>query len=241
MGERSADPGARHVLADTASGVQPRERIDQGAKTRDRYCRRPTAPSSFQVRAADGKVALSWAPSTDAVGVTGYRVYQDGALVGSPTATSFIASGLVNGRTYTYVVKASDGAGNLSASSTVSSAMPVAVVPTATGALRPYDAQSPWNTPIGSAPAIDARSASLIGAVADNKLPLTSDPDQYAVCVYTVSDRTPRRTVTLSGYFSSYDSGDSSRVGYGFAPTISNVPIPAGATPSAGSDGQIVL
>jgi hypothetical protein len=202
----------------------------------------PTAPSGFQARAGDGKVALSWSPSTDAVGVTGYRVYQDGALVGSPAATSFVAAGLVNGRTYTYAVKASDGAGNLSPSSTESSAVPAAVVPTATAAaVRPYDARSPWNMPIGSAPVVDAKSASLIAAVSDNNLPLTSDPDQYAVCVYSVSGQTPRRTVTLSGYFSSYDDGDNSRVGHGFAPTISNVPIPAGARPSAGSDGQIVL
>jgi hypothetical protein len=201
----------------------------------------PTVPANLQAHASDGQIALAWAPSNDAVGVTGYRVYQDGALIGSPTATSFTAPGLVNARTYTYAVKAADATGNLSASSTQVSATPVAVAPTAFGALRPYDAQSPWNTPIGANPVIDSQSASLMGAISDNNLPLTSDPDQYAIPVYYFNDQTPRRTITLSGYFSSYDSGDYSRVGYGFAPTVANVPIPDGATQSAGTDGQLVF
>jgi hypothetical protein len=45
-------------------------------------------------------------------------------------------------------------------------------------------------------------------------------------------------TVTGSGYFSSYDSGDASRVGHG-SPWSMQVPVPAGATPGTGSDGQI--
>jgi hypothetical protein len=201
----------------------------------------PTAPAKLQASAGDGQVALAWAPATDAVGVTGYRVYQDGALVGSPTATSFNASGLANARTYTFAVRAADAAGNLSASSTQIAAAPVAAARPSYGAVRPYDAQSPWNTPIGSNPAVDVKSASLIGAISDNNLPLTSDPDQYAIPVYYFSDQTPRRTIKLSGYFSSYDSGDSSRVGYGFAPTLSDIPVPDSATQSAGTDGQIVL
>jgi hypothetical protein len=113
--------------------------------------------------------------------------------------------------------------------------------PASSGAQRPYDARSPWNTPIGSAALLNPTSASLVRAISDNNLPLTSDPDQYAIPVYRFDDRTVRRTVELGGWFSSYDNGDNSRVGYGFAPTITNVPIPEGVLQSAGSDGQIVF
>jgi hypothetical protein len=80
-----------------------------------------------------------------------------------------------------------------------------------------------------------------MNSIADNGLPLTSDVDQYAIPVYRFDASTPLRTVKLSGYYSTYDAGDSSRKGYGYAPTISGVPIPDNALSSAGSDGQIIL
>lgn len=116
--------------------------------------------------------------------------------------------------------------------------------PTSTPApspLLPYDLGSPWNTPIPADVAVDPKSATFIGAIADNGLPLTSDPDQYTIPVYATDNATPLRTVKLSGYFSSYDAGDNSRKGYGYAPTITGVPVPDSATAGVGSDGQIVL
>jgi hypothetical protein len=104
----------------------------------------------------------------------------------------------------------------------------------------PYDADSPWNTPVGDA-AVHSDSAAYISALADNDRPLTSDPDQYTIPVYMFDDDTPRRTVGLSGYFSIYEGDDWSRTGHGTGPTIEQVPIPEGATPSAGMDGQIVI
>lgn len=75
----------------------------------------------------------------------------------------------------------------------------------------------------------------------DNNLPLTSDVDQYAIPVYYFDEHTPLSTVHVENYYSTYDAGDNSRVGYGFAPTITGVPIPQSALASEGSDGQIVL
>jgi hypothetical protein len=103
----------------------------------------------------------------------------------------------------------------------------------------PYDARSPWNTPVGAADTHPLSSA-YIAAIADNEMPLTSDPDQYTIPVYTFDDSTPRRTVNLSGYFSIYEDDDS-RTGHGEGPAVDNVPIPEGATPSAGTDSQIVI
>ena len=109
------------------------------------------------------------------------------------------------------------------------------------GAVRPYSATGPWNTLIGQAPLVSAQSAGLVNAIADNGLPLTSDPDQYTIPVYRFDSSTPLKTVKMSGYFSAYDNGDNSRVGYGYAATINNVPIPTNAVSGAGSDGQIVI
>ncbi|MCM3269616.1 PQQ-dependent sugar dehydrogenase [Paenibacillus elgii] len=62
-------------------------------------------------------VDLSWAASTDNVGVTGYDVFQNGTLIGSPLSTSYSVVGLTPGTAYSFTVKAKDAAGNSSAAS----------------------------------------------------------------------------------------------------------------------------
>jgi chitodextrinase len=62
-------------------------------------------------------IALSWAASTDNVGVTGYLVLRNGAQVGTPSGTSYTDTGLAAGTTYSYSVKAKDAAGNVSGAS----------------------------------------------------------------------------------------------------------------------------
>ena len=63
-------------------------------------------------------ISLSWAASSDNVGVTGYGVYSNGTLAGSPTATSYTVSGLTCGTSYSVAVDAVDAAGNRSAKAT---------------------------------------------------------------------------------------------------------------------------
>ncbi|PUA35450.1 chitinase [Paenibacillus elgii] len=78
----------------------------------------PTAPANLTVTGKTSTtVSLSWGASTDNVGVTGYDVYQGGALVGSAATTSYTASGLKPSTSYTFTVKAKDAAGNVSAAS----------------------------------------------------------------------------------------------------------------------------
>jgi glucose/arabinose dehydrogenase/PKD repeat protein len=62
-------------------------------------------------------VSLSWTPSTDDVGVTGYKVFRNGAQVGTSTTASFVNGGLAVNTSYTYTVSAHDAAGNDSAQS----------------------------------------------------------------------------------------------------------------------------
>ena len=77
-----------------------------------------TAPSTPTGLTASGitasQVTLSWQASTDNVGVSGYRVYRDGALVGSPSSTTFTSTGLAANTSYAFTVAAFDAAGNTS-------------------------------------------------------------------------------------------------------------------------------
>jgi chitodextrinase len=90
----------------------------------------PAAPASLTATAASGtQINLSWAASTDNVGVTGYKVErcQGGgcsnfAQIATPTATSFNDSGLSVSTAYSYRVRATDAAGNLSGYSNTASA-----------------------------------------------------------------------------------------------------------------------
>jgi chitodextrinase len=74
----------------------------------------PSAPGSLSATPTSGtSVQLTWTAATDNVGVTGYRVYRGGALVGSTTALSYLDTGLQPQTPYTYEVRAYDAAGNV--------------------------------------------------------------------------------------------------------------------------------
>jgi chitodextrinase len=92
----------------------------------------PAAPANLAAAAGNAQVALTWSAASDNVGVSGYRVYRNGTLVGSPAGTSFTDTGLANGTSYSYAVKAIDASGNLSASSAGASAVPFAAPPPTT-------------------------------------------------------------------------------------------------------------
>ncbi len=66
-------------------------------------------------------ITIGWTASTDNVGVAGYKIYRNGAQVGTSTSTSFSSSGLVPGTNYSFTVAADDAAGNVSAQSSAAS------------------------------------------------------------------------------------------------------------------------
>jgi mannan endo-1,4-beta-mannosidase len=86
------------------------------------------APTTPGTPAASGvtstSATLTWAASTDNVGVTGYEVFRapgasggSFASVGTSAGTTFTNSGLTAATTYRYQVRARDAAGNVSAAS----------------------------------------------------------------------------------------------------------------------------
>ncbi|GAA3215366.1 fibronectin type III domain-containing protein [Dactylosporangium siamense] len=80
-------------------------------------CTTPTAPTLTSPAKTDTSVSLSWSGASDNVGVTGYEVFRGSTLVGSPTGTSFVDTGLTASTGYSYTVKARDAAGNRSPAS----------------------------------------------------------------------------------------------------------------------------
>lgn len=81
----------------------------------------PSAPGNLHVMGTptSSSVTLMWSPSTDNVGVTGYRIYRGSTLsvTVSGTETSFTVTGLSAATSYTFTVRAIDAAGNESAAS----------------------------------------------------------------------------------------------------------------------------
>ena len=107
----------------------------------------PTAPGALTATAgAAGQITLNWTASTDNTGVTGYLVERcQGAgctnftQIATPTATGLTDTGLAAGASYSYRVRATDAAGNLSPYSNTATATVAGSVdtqpPTAPGSL----------------------------------------------------------------------------------------------------------
>ncbi|MGX4583138.1 fibronectin type III domain-containing protein [Paenibacillus chitinolyticus] len=104
----------------------------QGGGTVDNQA--PTAPTGLKVSGTttSTSITVAWNPSTDNVGVTGYDIYRDAALVGSVSGSTltYTNTGLTPNTAYSYTVKAKDAAGNVSAAS---SALSVTTLPTSGG------------------------------------------------------------------------------------------------------------
>jgi hypothetical protein len=78
----------------------------------------PTVPTALKATASSSSVvALTWTASTDNVGVTGYQIFRGGTQVATSTTTAYTDSGLTASTAYSYTVKATDAAGNVSAAS----------------------------------------------------------------------------------------------------------------------------
>jgi len=83
----------------------------------------PTTPNGLTATAAGAtEIGLSWNASSDNVGVTGYQIRRDGAVIGTTTATGYAVGDLATNTTFSYTVSAQDAAGNTSANSASASA-----------------------------------------------------------------------------------------------------------------------
>ena len=75
----------------------------------------PSIPSGLQTsNVTSNSVTVSWSPSTDDVGVVGYRVFRNGSQVGTTSSPSYVDSGLTASTNYIYTVAALDFSNNAS-------------------------------------------------------------------------------------------------------------------------------
>jgi glucuronoarabinoxylan endo-1,4-beta-xylanase len=73
----------------------------------------PTVPLNLRLdEIAPTAIAFSWDPSSDSIGVSGYRIYLDGVLYGNSSSTGTTVSGLLPETTYQLQVSAYDDAEN---------------------------------------------------------------------------------------------------------------------------------
>lgn len=84
----------------------------------------PSVPVGLTaIAVSSSQINLSWSPSTDSVGVSGYKIYRNGVQIRSITSgNSYSDLGLSPFTTYSYTVSAYDVAGNVSAQSSTQSA-----------------------------------------------------------------------------------------------------------------------
>ena len=72
--------------------------------------------------ASSTSISVTWSPSFDNVGVTGYHLYVNSSKIGSTPLTNYTFVSLNCGTSYTVAVDAYDASGNASAQTSVTAA-----------------------------------------------------------------------------------------------------------------------
>ena len=127
--------GSNHIFFDVNNANIS---VNAGSGSTDTVA--PTAPTLSASGTTSTSTNLSWSGATDAVGVTGYDVYQGASLIGSTASTTYTVNSLSPSTTYSFTVRAKDAAGNISTASNT------ATVTTLAGSTVTYCAATATNT-----------------------------------------------------------------------------------------------
>lgn len=166
----------------------------------------PTAPTGLSATAAGpSSVDLTWGASSDAVGVTGYRVFRGATQVGttSPTTRSFTDTGLTASTTYSYTVRAVDAANNVSGPSNTATATTSASTPPPTdpgdpagsGFVGVATAAGATTSTTVAAPSGSAAGQVLVAVVAARGRPIITAPAGWELVRQDVNGSTLRQEV----------------------------------------------
>lgn len=104
------------VSAVDAAGNESAESAPDSATTPDQTA--PSTPVDLTATpVSDTQIDLDWTNSTDNVGVDHYRVFKNSVFLANSAVSSYSATGLTPGVTYSFTVSAVDAAGNESSQS----------------------------------------------------------------------------------------------------------------------------
>lgn len=195
-------------------------------------------PTGLALTATPGQIVLNW---DDSSGATEYKIFKGtsaGSLTQIPggpyTSSDFTDTGLTNGQTYYYAIKAFNGFDS-QISATVA-AQPIAnfTMSSAVAAPGPGQATVSWATPVTGATAYDIRYGS-------NPASLTSTISN-ATSPYTISSLTPNlpyyfRIVAKNTVGAGTTLNSTNQLS---ATPLAPLPTPSGLTASA-TPGQVVL
>jgi chitodextrinase len=130
----------------------------------------PSAPGNLAAGAVTSStVALSWAASSDNVGVSGYHVRQAGTTIATVTGVSYTATGLSPSTAYSFTVTAFDAAGNTSTASNTVNVTTTAAANTNLALNRPTSESGHTQT-YGSGNTVDGNANTYWESV-DNAFP----------------------------------------------------------------------
>ena len=104
--------GSNHIFFDVNNANIS---VNAGSGSTDTVA--PTTPTLSASGTTSTTTNLSWSGATDAVGVTGYDVYQGSSLIGNTASTTYTVTSLIPSTAYSFTVRAKDAAGNISTAS----------------------------------------------------------------------------------------------------------------------------
>ena len=194
----------------------------------------PTAPTNVSASTrTTTSIALTWAPSTDNVGVAAYGLYNGGELVNTTAGTTGIVGNLTCGTNYTLAVDAFDAAGNSSARTTVmvsTLACPDTTPPTVAMS-SPTNGSTVTGTISASASATDSGGVTRVDFLRDG-VSLGSDTSSpYSIPLNTTTVANGSHTLGARAYDSAGNVGNAT-----VTVTVSNTASPS----STGSVTQTI-
>ena len=154
-------PGFRQAIAEANSASVDCSALKGGRPSADFMP--PSTPTDLEAVAQQGplRVELRWSPSTDDLSAVGYRIYRNGAHVGTSSATEWTNMTVTPETTYSYTVRGLDSAGNLGDAS-----VPVTVTTGTSDPPPPPVPPPPLRPTAPAGAAASARAAASSGAAA---------------------------------------------------------------------------
>ncbi len=114
---KPSSPAFATAFATATAGTVDCDALKGGRPSSDYVA--PPAPVALTATAGEGplRVDVQWASVTDGSAPVSYRVYRGGALIATTNVLTWRDTTVARSETYTYVIRALDGAGNLGTAS----------------------------------------------------------------------------------------------------------------------------